>query len=427
MKSIFFTFIICFIRFCASAQLLSVEDCYKAARQNYPLVQQLELISKSTGYSIENAAKGYLPQINVNGQISYQTDVTKVPLQLPGMNIPEMDKGQYRIFAEANQILYDGGAIKLQQKLGRVNGAIEAQKLEVELYKLEERINQLFFGVLFITEQLQQNDLIKKDIQLGIDKANIAVANGSGLKSSVSMLKAELLKVEQRGIEQRYSRKGFLDMLSLFINKTLPENIKLLKPDMKLLKPEAEPLAFAQIRRPELKLYDEHLSGLDEQERSIGVKNRPKFSAFLQGGIGKPALNMLSTGTEPFAIGGLKMSWPLSGLYTLKKEKAIVDVNRKSIGLQKETFLLNTNIQLKQQHAELEKLRELTASDEEIIALRAGVKKVSAVQLENGAINTSDYLRDVNAEDQARQTRLLHEIQLIIAEYNIQNTTGIKY
>jgi outer membrane protein TolC len=426
MKSIFFTFIICFIRFYASAQLLSVEDCYKAARQNYPLVKQLELISKSTSYSIENAVKGYFPQVSVNGQISYQTDVTKIPVQLPGMNIPEMDKDQYRIFAEANQILYDGGAIKLQQKLAKVNGAIETQKLEVELYKLQERINQLFFGVLFITEQLEQNDLIKKDIQLGIDKANTAVANGTALKSSVNVLKAELLKVEQRGIEQRYSRKGFLDMLSLFINKTLPENVKLLKPDVKLLKPEAEP-AFAEIDRPELKLYQEQLSGLDEQERSIVVKNRPKFSAFLQGGLGKPALNMLSTSTEPFAIGGLKMSWPLSGLYTLKKEKAIVDVNRKSIGLQKETFLLNTNIQLKQQDAELQKLRELMSSDEEIIALRASVKKVSALQLENGAINTSDYLRDVNAEDQARQMRLLHEIQLIIAQHNKQNTTGIKY
>lgn len=426
MKSIFFTFIICFIRFCASAQLLSVEDCYKAARQNYPLVKQLELISRSTSYSIENAAKGYLPQVNVNGQISYQTDITKIPVQLPGMNIPEMDKDQYRIFAEANQILYDGGAIKLQQKLAKVNGAIETQKLEVELYKLQERINQLFFGVLLITEQLQQNDLIKKDIQLGIDKANIAVTNGTGLKSSVSVLKAELLKVEQRGVEQRYSRKGFVDMLSLFINKTLPENVKLQKPDVKLLKPDAEP-AFAEIGRPELKLYDDQLSGLDAQERSIVIKNRPKFSAFLQGGIGKPALNMLSTSTEPFAIGGLKMSWPLSGLYTQKKEKAIVDVNKKSIGLQKETFLLNTNIQLKQQDAELQKLRELMSADEEIVALRASVKKVSAVQLENGAINTSDYLRDVNAEDQARQIRLLHEIQLIIAQHNVQNTTGIKY
>jgi outer membrane protein TolC len=425
MKPIFFTFVICFAGLCSRAQELSIEDCYKAVRQNYPLVKQLELISKSTAYSIENAGKGYLPQVNINGQISYQTDVTKIPVQLPGMNIPEMSKDQYRVFAEASQVLYDGGTIKQRQNLAKVNGAIETQKLEVELYKLQERVNQLFFGVLFITEQLQQNNLIKKDIQLGIDKANTAVANGSGLKSSVNVLRAELLKVEQRGIEQRYSRKGFLDMLGLFINKTLPENTKLLKPDVTTLKSETTPVS--EIRRPELKLYDDQRSGLDEQEHAIAIKNRPKFSFFLQGGVGKPALNMLSTGTEPFAIGGLKMSWPLSGLYTSKKEKAIVDVNRKGIDLQKETFVLNTNILLKQQDAELQKLTELMASDEEIIRLRAGVKKVSAVQLENGAINTSDYLRDVNAEDQARQSKLLHEIQLIIAQYSKQNTTGIEY
>lgn len=144
MKSIFFTFVICFIGLQSNAQALSIEDCYKAARQNYPLVKQLELISKSTDYSVENAAKSYLPQVNINGQISYQTEVTKIPVQLPGMNIPEMSKDQYRVFAEASQVLYDGGAIKQQQNLAKVNGTIETQKLEVELYKLQERVNQLF-------------------------------------------------------------------------------------------------------------------------------------------------------------------------------------------------------------------------------------------------------------------------------------------
>ena len=419
MKSIFYTIVFCFVCLTLHAQTqspLNIEDCYRTARENYPMVKQLELISKTTGYAIENASKGYLPQFSVNGQISYQSDVTKVPVQLPGMTIPELSKDQYKIFAEASQVLYDGGIIKNQQELSRVNASVEAQKLEVELYRIKEKINQLFFGILVINEQLLQNELLKKDIQLGIDKAEALIANGTAFKSSVNVLKAEMLKVAQRGTELSFVRKGFLDMLALFINRPLDEHTQLLKPALK--SPGNE------ISRPELTLYNYQLNGLDVQERNIAARNLPKFNLFLQGGIGKPALNMLSTSTEPFAIGGLRMSWPLSGFYTIKNEKAAIEVNRKGIDLQKETFLLNTNIQLKQQDAELNKLTDLLSSDEAIIALRTSVKLASSAQLENGVINTSDYLREVNAEDQAKQNKILHEIQLLLAQYNKQTTTG---
>jgi outer membrane protein TolC len=422
MKLIIFTLIICLHCWCADGQVpesLSVTDCYVAARQNYPLVRQLELIAKSTAYSVENAATGYLPQANINGQLSYQSDVTKIPLQLPGIDMPQMSKGQYKIFAEASQLIYDGGMIRQQQKMAVANAATASQKLEVELYQLQDRINQLFFGILLITGQLQQNDLIRKDIQLGIDKASVAVVNGSGLKSSVSVLKAELMKVNQRGIEQQFARKSYLDMLGLFINKTIPENIQLVNP--------TPTVTGSEITRPELKWFEDQKTGLDVQEMAVGIKNRPKFGAFAQAGVGRPGLNMLSNGSDPFAIAGIKMSWPLTGWYTAKKDKAIIELNRKAVDLQKETFLLNTNIQLKQQDRELQKLNELLKSDDEIIALRVSVKKVSAVQLENGAVSTSDYLREVNAEDQARQNKLLHEIQLITGQYQKQMTTGIKY
>jgi outer membrane protein TolC len=422
MKSIFYTIVICFVCHTLHAQaqsLLSIEACYKAARENYPLVKQLELISKSTGYSIENAAKAYLPQLTINGQVSYQTDVTKIPLQLPGMSIPELSKDQYKVFAEANQVLYDGGMVRRQQENIRINAVVETQKLEVELYRIREKINQLFFGILVIDEQAQQNELLKKDIQLGINKAEALIANGTAFKSSVNILKAEFLKATQRGIELRFTRKGFVDMLALFMNRPMDEQIHLLKPER-----SASKSLDNQIGRPELALYNDQLKGLDIQERTVAARNLPKFNLFVQGGIGKPALNMLSTSTEPFAIGGLRMTWPLSGFYTNKNEKAIIEVNRKGINLQKETFLLNTNIQLKQQDAELDKLSGLLSADDEIIALRGSVKKAAAAQLENGVINTSDYLREVNAEDQAKQNKILHEIQLLLAQYNRQTTTG---
>jgi outer membrane protein TolC len=419
MKQTLFTIFICFIGYQTNAQLstpLSIEECYVLARQNYPLVKQRELISKAATYSIENAAKGYLPQFNINGQASYQSDVTKIPIQIPGLSMPELSKDQYRLTGEGTQVLFDGGMINQQKQAIAANAAVESQKLEVELFKLKDRINQLFFGVLLLHAQLKQNDLLKRDLQLGIDKARATIANGTGFKSSLNMLKAELLRVDQKRIELRFTCKGYIEVLGLFIQKPLTEDVVLLKP--------AAQSAMAEIRRPELDLYDTQRKSLDVKEQAIAIRNLPKFNLFLQGGVGRPALNMLNNAVDPFAVGGLRMSWPLSGLYTSKKEKAIVEVGRKEIDVQKENFLLNTNFILRQQDAEISKQSELLNSDDEIIALRSSVKETAAAQLENGVINTSDYLREVNAEDQARQSKIMHEIQLLMAQYNRQTTRG---
>jgi outer membrane protein TolC len=419
MKSIFFSIIICFVFNQTNAQnpaQLSIEECYTLARQNYPLVKQAELISRAAAYSIENAAKGYLPQFNISGQASYQSDVTKIPIRIPGMNIPELSKDQYRLSGEGTQVLFDGGMISQQKQAIAANAAVESQRLEVELYKLKERVNQLFFGLLLIEAQLKQNELLKKDLQLGVEKAKALVANGTGFKSSLNVLKAELLKVNQKSTELKYTRKGYVDVMSLFIRKKLTEDVVLLKP--------VKPVMQDGLRRPELGLYEKQRESLDVKEGAIAARNLPKVNLFLQGGVGRPALNMLNDAIEPFAMGGLRISWPLSGFYTRKKEKAILDINRKEIDLQKESFLLNTDFTVKQQEAEIDKQADLLRSDDEIIALRTSIKEASAAQLENGVINTSDYLREVNAEDQARQSKIMHEIQLLMGLYNKQTTTG---
>lgn len=419
MKHIFST--LCLFILCNSAGAqdlasLSLEESYSLARQHYPLLKQLELIAKTEAWSVGNAAKGYLPQLNINGQATYQSGVTMIPIHIPGMSIPQISKDQYKLYGEATQLLFDGGMIRQQQESLKSSSGIEAQKVEVELYKLKERINQVFFGILVLKEQIQQNELLKKDIQLGINKTAAAIHNGVALKSSLDILLAELLKVKQRGTELKFTLKGYADMLALFIGRDLDERTNFIKP-----KPVVKALT---ILRPELQLYDLQRRSMDVQEKMIRAKNMPRFNLFFQGGLGRPALNMLNNNLETFAIGGLRLSWSLAGLYTVKGEKAILELNRKNIDLQKETFLLNTGFSLKQQDAELSKLEELLSADDEIIELRIKTKHTFYAQLTNGVINSNDYLREVNAEDQARQNKILHEIQLLLAQYGQQTTTG---
>lgn len=395
---------------------LTLEACYTSAEQNYPMVKQRDLILKSKAYSIDNAMKGYLPQFSINGQATYQSAVTQVPIALPGAEAPQLSKDQYKLYAEVNQTIYDGGAIRQQKNVHVVNANVEEQKLAVELYTLKGRINQLYFGILTTDEQLRQNELLKNDLQLGIRKTQASIDNGTAFKSNADALKAELLKANQRTTELEATRLAYLEMLSLFINQSLNENTVLTRPQQLTISNE--------ITRPELALYDYQNRSIDVQYQQLQVKNNPKLSLFVQGGYGRPALNMLSNDFEAYYIGGVRLSWSLAGLYTLKKEKALLDNSRKTISLQRETFLFNTNLTSRQQHADITRLQQLLASDGEIITLRESVKKASAAQLENGVITSNDYLREVNAEDQARQTKILHEIQWLLAQYNHQTTTG---
>ncbi|MFD1001418.1 TolC family protein [Ohtaekwangia kribbensis] len=395
---------------------LTIEACYTRAEENYPLIKQRDLVLKSKEYSIDNVMKGYLPQFSINGQATYQSAVTQVPIALPGAEAPQLSKDQYKLYAEVNQTIYDGGAIRHQKYAHEVNAKVEEQKLAVELYTLKERINQLYFGILTTDEQLRQNELLQNDLQLGIRKTQASIDNGIAFKSNADALKAELLKANQRTTELEATRLAYLQMLGLFINQSLNENTVLARPQQLAISNE--------ITRPELSLYDCQNKSIDVQYQQLQVKNNPKLNLFVQGGYGRPALNMLSNDFEAYYIGGVRLSWSLGGIYTLKKEKALLENSRRTINLQRETFLFNTNLTSRQQHADITRLQQLLASDGEIITLRESVKKASAAQLENGVITSNDYLREVNAEDQARQTKILHEIQWLLAQYNHQTTTG---
>ncbi|MEP7252961.1 MAG: TolC family protein [Ginsengibacter sp.] len=414
--SIAFLLIIIQPAFAQSNRTLTIEECYQLARQNYPLVKQRELITKSKAYSIQNIANGFLPQINFTGHASYQSAVTKIPIKIPGMDVPEISKDQYKVYGEVSQWLYDGGVIKEQKKLQEANSTIDEQKLEVELYNLKQTINQLFFGILLTNEQLVLNDLLKKNIEAGLRKMLGAIEYGTALRSNADVLKAEILNADQHAIELRSSRNAYLKMLGLFINQLLDENVNLIRPEGKPSLPE--------IRRPELLLFNTQQKAFDMQRRIVDAKNRPKIGLFFQGGAGRPALNFLSNNFDPYYIGGIRLNWSLSGLYNSKNDKALLDNNRKTIDIQKEIFLFNTNLSSEQETEEIKKLDKLLVSDEDIVDLRSNVKKAALAQLENGVITSNDYIREVNAEDMARQNKVLHEIQLLLAEYNQQITAG---
>lgn len=399
---------------------VTIEQCYQWAEANYPLSQQRSLIEQSKNYSISNIAKGIYPQFVVSGQATYQSAVTKIelPVTIPGYEPPNISRDQYRLAGEVSQSLTDFPLNKIQRQLKSNEATIQEQNITVELYKLHERINQLFFGALLIDEQQKQSDLLKKDIQRGIDQVQAAIENGTAFRSNLDKLKAELLKVQQRDIEMQSAKKAYLSMLGLLTGKDMSETTTLVKPQPPLILKDS-------IRRPEMTIYELQKKSLLLQQKLIGAKNYPRLNVFFQGGMGRPSpVNMLSEKLSPFYITGIRLNWSLGGMYTFKKEKLLTANDRKSIDVMQNTFLFNTKLSMSQQYSDMQKYEDLIRTDDEIIALRESVKKTSFVQLENGVINTNDYLKEVNEEDQARQNKILHDLQLLMIQYAQKTTSG---
>lgn len=417
-RLLFITLLLLSSEFIIPQTQLTLEDCYEKARINYPLIKQKDYITKTKDYSVSNVWKGYLPQITISGQATYQSDVTELPIAFPGIVIERLTQDQYKVYADVTQTIYDGGIMGSQAGIQESVNEIDNQKIEIELLKVKERVSQIYFGILLLDEQLTQLEYVKGDLNASISKLEAAYLNGTATKSDVDVLRAELLKTEQRKIELISSRISYINMLALLINENLTESTTLLTPT------QVSYLSGEEITRPELKLYSAQKNLIENQNGLTVSKIIPKANLFFQGGYAKPGLNMFQNNFDWYYITGIRFSWSLSNLYSYGNESEINQLNIQSIDTQSKTFLLNTNITVNQQLQEIDKLNKMIEVDKSIIDLRTSIKESAQAKLENGVITSNDYIRELNAEDTAKQNLEIHKIQLLLAQYNYKITTG---
>ena len=401
-------------------QALTLEDCYRLARDHYPTVQKLDLITRSEDYTLANANKAYLPQISITGQATYQSEtidfsesIGRLPLPI---TLPTVSKDQYKVVGEVSQLLYNGGATRAQKQLIKAQSAVQAQALETQLYALKQRVSNLYFGVLLIDAQLSQNQLNVETVQSQLEKAEVALKNGTTLPSNVAELKAELVRLAMQRTEYEATKAMYLQMLSTFIGKDLPSYTVLNRPKTTTL--------GTVNHRPELKGFDLQQSVLDIQRRQLTSEYLPKIGLFFQGAYGRPTLNIIKNEFDFYYIAGVRLQWNLSPLYSLSNRKQLLHLQGESLLADRKAFLMSTELDLTQQQTQISKLQRLMEQDQESVALRHSVAQAAQVQLDNGIITTHEYLQKVNAENLAKQTLLLHEIQLLQAQENQRLVTN---
>ena len=409
--------------FTVNAQSLTIEDCQGMARENYPAIARFNVIENIRSFNLENANRAYYPQLSLNAKATWQSDVTKIDLELPSnfppLEVPVPDKDQYQVYGQLNQLIWDGGKVSAQKEMIVANAEVEKQKLETEIYLLQERVNQVFFGILLLNEQLTQQGILEKELQRNLEKVQSYVLNGVANDADLSAVKVEQLKTNQQRIQMESALDSYIKILSVLTGHRIDPKTVFVKP------PVAEVPDHVVIDRPELRLFTAQENLLNSQKTALNARNRPVISAFAQGGYGKPALNMFENKFKPYVIGGVSFSWNLGSLYTYKQEKKSIEQQKLTLDSERETFLYNLNVQLPQQQNEIKKYCQTMQDDDEIIRLRKQIKDAAEAKVENGTLTVSDLLQEINALEAARQAKSLHEIQYLMSVYKLKFTTNL--
>ena len=397
---------------------LSIEACYEKARANYPLIKQYGLIEKTKEYNLSNAAKGYLPQVTFSAQATYQSDVTEIPIDLDaigltGVKIPSVSQDQYKMELALSQTLWDGGAIRSERKALRTQAEVDQRDMDVNMYAINERVNQLYFGVLLAEAQLEQNKVLQAELRRNCEQVSSYIKNGIAQQSDLDAIRVDLLKAKQTEAQFEHTKRAYREMLSRLIGEEIGE-------ETRLVKPEAVRPLTKENNRPELELYQAQIRNLRAQDSRITAGMMPKLGLFVTGGYGKPGLDMFEDNFKVYYLAGVKLSWNLGSLYTRKNDRRKIQTGIRSIETQRETFLFNTSLDVAQRNATIDKYIDQLKYDDEIIALRGSVKRASEAKMANGTLSGTDLTRDIHAEQSAIQDKILHEIELLMAIYNLR-------
>lgn len=399
----------------ASAQL-NLDSCQLKALNNYPMIKQYDLIEQTKELTLSNANKNYLPKLDltiiggiVDGFPSFAP---------PGSEASSSVEGKLIGVGQLSQVIWDGGMTKASKGIIEANSEIEKADLRVNLYQLEERVNNLYFGVLLIDEQIAQMKILLENLERNHERIEVAIENGTAFRSDGDELKVEIINVEQKREELEFNKQSYTQVLALLIGENIDPTTSFIRPTFGL---ETDSLV---LNRPELLRFEKQRQMIEAQSKLNKASLFPKIGLLGFGVFINPGIEFGSSDVSNLLIAGLSLSWSLDPLYKNGNNKKITQLNLQRVQNQQETFLFNTNLELSQTEMELDKYSKLIEQDQEIVQLKSSIKDAYVVKYDNGISTMSQMLDKINDENVAKQKLIMHEIQYLMKAYQYLNKSG---
>lgn len=411
-----------------STQAITLKESLQMAHDNYPAIRQYQLIEQTRDFTLENASKGWLPQVSTSAEAYAFTDPIKSNEQIARMGI---DFKNYMANASVTirQNLYDGGEMAAQKEVTSAQSEVQKHQLHVSMYGINERVQQIYFSILLLDEQIVLNELHQKDLSTSEKNIRSLIKGGIANQSDLDAILVECLKLKQQKDAIVVSRQAYLQMLGVFIGKELMVSEKLEKPSMEsnvLRTPEgttsdsSSSLFLSKnwgINRPELQYYDSQNLLIDARRKQLDTRLRPTLSLFGMGMLHSKVSDMINYG---MLAGGISLSWNIGALYTRKNDIRKLEVQRQMNDIQREVFLFNNRLQNEQEYGIIASLRKQIAQDTEIISLRESIRSKSDRKVQLGTESVNELVRDINAVNLAKTQKAMHEVQLLQEIYKLK-------
>ena len=412
------------IMMATAIQAQTLEECQLAAEKNYPMIKQYDLISQTTQLTVRNIQKGWLPQIAIAAQATYQSDVTSWPesmkatFQQLGVNMKGLSKDQYKIGIDLQQTIYDGGTISSLRSVARQEEKVQKAQVETNLYQVRKRVNEMYFSLLLLNEQIQLNNDVKALLLSSEKKLASMLKGGTVATSDFENIRAERLSVEQQNESLKSQQQMLQHLLSTFCGIKV-SNVQ---------KPTPFETTISTNKRPEMLLFDNQLQLSSIKEKALNSQVRPKLGIFAQGFYGYPGLNMfediMNRKWSLNGIMGIKLSWNIGVLYSLKNDKAKLRLQREMTENAREIFLFNNQLEEIQQNENIKRYHTMKQADDEIIMLRTNIRKSAESKLSHGIIDINNLLREINNENAAKIQQTIHDIEMLKEMYNLKYTNN---
>ena len=398
----------------------TLDECIGWAYDNYPQIKEMSLIEMTKGIDLKNAAYAWLPHLNISGKATWQSEVVEMPMDIPGMDI-NIPHDQYGLTAEFTQQIWDGGTSRSQKELAEAGAEVKKTQLETNLWSIRSRVQNVFLGIILIDKQLELNRLLRESLEISSEEVKSRMEAGVALPSDLDQVSVNILSCLQQRASLDADRKSYVRILGLLTGRDMT--------DMELAVPQdavnyVDDGARDFETRPEMAFYTAQLKQNEFQRRQLNTLISPKLNLSLQGGYGRPGMNMLSGDFSGYFVAGLKLQWNIGALYTRGLDKRKVNADAQKIDLTRKSFILNSSVEAEQKNNAILKARDVLEKDSEIIALRQRIRASGENQYREGTIKMNDYLSMLDEEYKAKANESMHEVQLMMAVYDMKNTIG---
>lgn len=398
----------------------TLDECIGWAYDNYPQIKEMSLIEMTKGIDLKNAAYAWLPHLNISGKATWQSEVVEMPMDIPGMDI-NIPHDQYGLTAEFTQQIWDGGTSRSQKELAEAGAEVMKTQLETNLWSIRSRVQNVFLGIILIDKQLELNRLLRESLERSSEEVKSRMEAGVALPSDLDQVSVNILSCLQQRASLDADRKSYVKILGLLTGRDMTD-VELAVPQDAVNYVDDGARDFET--RPEMAFYAAQLKQNEFQRRQLNTLISPKLNLSLQGGYGRPGMNMLSGDFSGYFVAGLKLQWNIGALYTRGLDKRKVNADAQKIDLTRKSFILNSSVEAEQKNNAILKARDVLEKDSEIIGLRQRIRASGENQYREGTIKMNDYLSMLDEEYKAKANESMHEVQLMMAVYDMKNTIG---